>query len=355
MNNTQIYAVITEKIIANLETAGSWMKLWQVPSPVSINGHYYRGINRLVLSSDPYKSRVYGTFAHIRSNGGQVRKGEKSTIVVFWKNTIDQDEMTGEKRKMFLLRFYHVFNSEQADFDEQGTKKIADLQNLVCKKVNSEHLEAEAIIEGYVGRPDIIYSDKDDRAFYAPVADLISIPDKKYFLNSSAFYRVLLHEYGHSTGHPKRLNRFDGMSNIYGDIPYSKEELVAELCSAFLAGIANLDMDIRNSAAYIRGWSSVLRDNQKWIMWAAARAEKAADHILGIVTTYESSEETAKSGVGIEVPEMVEEPFSEYTEDEDLDEDEEYPWENEYHDEQWYFDTYTDCMGNCFSDADPGL
>ena len=80
MNNSQIYAAITEKIIANLETAGSWMKLWQVPSPVSMNGHYYRGINRLVLSSDPYKSRVYGTFQQIRSNGGQVRKGEKSAF-----------------------------------------------------------------------------------------------------------------------------------------------------------------------------------------------------------------------------------------------------------------------------------
>jgi len=309
MNNSQIYAAITEKIIANLETAGSWMKLWQVPSPVSLNGHYYRGINRLALSSDPYKSRVYGTFQQIRSNGGQVRKGEKSTIVVFWKNTISQDETTGETKKMFLLKFYHVFNSEQADFDEQGKKKIAELQKLVDEKVNTEHLEAEAIIEGFQGRPEIIYSDKDDRAFYAPVADLISIPDKKYFINSSAFYRTLFHECGHASGHPKRLNRFDGMSNSFGDIPYSKEELVAELCSSFLAGIANLEMDIRNSAAYIRGWASALRDNQKWVMWAAARAEKAADYILGIVPTYIPSEEKVSSEVISEVPEL--EPITE--------------------------------------------
>ena len=198
MNNSQIYAAITEKIIANLETAGSWMKLWQVPSPVSMNGHYYRGINRLVLSSDPYKSRVYGTFQQIRSNGGQVRKGEKSTIVVFWKSSVEKDETTGETKKMFLLKFYHVFNSEQADFDDQGTRKIAELQDLVNEKVNSEHLEAEAIIEGYQGRPEIIFSDKDDRAYYAPVADLISVPDKKYFTSSSAFYRVVYHEMSHN-------------------------------------------------------------------------------------------------------------------------------------------------------------
>jgi len=302
MNNSQIYAAITEKIITNLETAGSWMKLWQVPSPVSMNGHYYRGINRLALSSDPYKSRVYGTFQQIRSNGGQVRKGEKSTIVVFWKTGMEQDEATGLTKKTFLLRFYHVFNSEQADFDDQGKQKIAQLQSLVDEKVNDEHLEAESIIQGYDRGPEIIFSDKDDRAYYAPVADLISVPHRKYFTSSSAFYRVLFHEMGHSTGHPKRLNRYDGMSNSYGDIPYSKEELVAELCSSFLAGIAHLDPDIRNSAAYIRGWASVLRDNQKWVMWAAARAEKAADHILCIDSSYAKSEEKVTTEVTSEVP-----------------------------------------------------
>jgi antirestriction protein ArdC len=107
---------------------------------------------------------------------------------------------------------------------------------------------------------------------------------------------------GHSVGHPKRLNRFDGMSNSYGDIPYSKEELIAELGSSFLAGIAHLDMDIRNSAAYIKGWASALRDNQKWIMWAAARAEKSADYILGIDSSYAASEEKTKAEATSEVP-----------------------------------------------------
>jgi antirestriction protein ArdC len=92
------------------------------------------------------------------------------------------------------------------------------------------------------------------------------------------------------------------MSNSFGDIAYSKEELVAELCSAFLAGIANLDMDIRNSAAYIKGWASALRDNQKWIMWAAARAEKAADYILGIESSFAGLEEKTTSEVICEVP-----------------------------------------------------
>ncbi len=284
MNNTQIYAAITEKIIANLETAGSWKKLWQIPSPVSLNGHYYRGINRLILSSDPFKSRVYGTFQQIRANGGKVRKGEKATIVVFWKMSVNKDEATQENKRMFLLRYFHVFNTEQADFDEQGLQKIAQLQNLVEERHNESHVDAEEIISGYQNKPDIHFSDKDDRAYYSPVADLISVPKMKYFANPSEFFHCLYHEASHSTGHPKRLNRFDGMSNRFGDESYSKEELVAELSSSYLAEIAHLELNIRNSAAYISGWASKLRDNQKWILWAASRAEKATDHILGIAS-----------------------------------------------------------------------
>jgi antirestriction protein ArdC len=207
MNNTQIYAAITEKIIANLETAGSWKKLWQIPSPVSLNGHYYRGINRLILSSDPFKSRVYGTFQQIRANGGKVRKGEKATVVVFWKMSVNKDETTQENKRMFLLRYFHVFNTDQADFDEQDLAKIDQLQSLVEEKHNESHVEAEEIITGYQNKPDIHFSDKDDRAYYSPVADMISVPQMKYFANASEFFRTLYHELGHSTGHPKRLYR----------------------------------------------------------------------------------------------------------------------------------------------------
>jgi antirestriction protein ArdC len=198
MNNAQIYASITEKIIANLETAGSWKKLWQIPSPVSLNGHYYRGINRLILSSDPFKNRVYGTFQQIRANGGKVRKGETATVVVFWKSSINTDEVTKEQRRMFLLRYFHIFNTEQADFDQQGLDKIAQLQNNVEEKHNESHVDAEQIILGYYNKPDIHFSDKDDRAYYSPMADLISVPKMKYFANPSEFFRTVYHELGHN-------------------------------------------------------------------------------------------------------------------------------------------------------------
>ena len=220
-------------------------------------------------------------------------------MVVFWKPSIHTDEVTNEQKKLFLLRYFHIFNTEQADFDQQGLDKIAQLQNLVEERHNESHVDAEQIIIGYKNKPDIHFSDKDDRAYYSPIADMISIPKMKYFANPSEFYKTLYHESVHSVGHPKRLNRFDLSSNRFGDEPYSKEELVAELGSSFLAEIAHLELNIRNSAAYIAGWASKLRDNQKWILWAAARAEKSADYILGI-----NSEEVVPSeSLVVESPE----------------------------------------------------
>jgi antirestriction protein ArdC len=136
------------------------------------------------------------------------------------------------------------------------------------------------------------------------VADLITMPSENQFATAEDFYRILYHEFCHSVGHPKRLNRFEAFSNKFGDELYSKEELVAELCSAVLADRAGLKNRQRNSNAYIRNWAESLRDNQKWIMWAASRAEKAAEYILGTEQIILDEEE-------VQVPEFTEEiaPF----------------------------------------------
>ena len=304
MNNAEVYAAITEKIIANLETSGSWQKFWSLPSPVSLNGHFYRGINLLILSNDKFKSRVYGTFGQIRANGGQVRKGEKSTLIVFWKKTDSKDASTGETDRKFLLRYYHIFNSEQAHFDETGKKKIAELDKSTLDRKSANQVPAEQIISGYKGIPEIHYADQEVSPSYSPVADLITMPSENQYATDEDFYRILFHEMGHSTGHPKRLDRFEAFNNKFGDEPYSKEELVAELCSSFLADRAGLTQRQRNSNAYLRDWAQALRDNQKWIMWAASRAEKAADHILG-------TEQVILEDDQVQVPELVEEnePF----------------------------------------------
>ena len=130
MNNAEVYAAITEKIIANLETSGSWQKFWDLPSPVSLNGHFYRGINYLILSNDQFKSRVYGTFGQIRANGGQVRKGEKSTLIVFWKKIDLKNASTGETDSKFILRYYHILIANRLTSMIQVNRKLPSLTRL---------------------------------------------------------------------------------------------------------------------------------------------------------------------------------------------------------------------------------
>ena len=227
-----------------------------------------------------------------------VRKGEKATTVVFWKKTTEKDEITGKQVNKFLLRLYYVFNTDQADFDQQGNEKIASLQKTVDDKVFNDTVEAQSIVDGYQNGPTISYT-SNDKACYQPFADHISVPDIKYFVSPAEFYNTIYHEMGHSTGHSKRLNRFESGENHFGDEPYSKEELVAELCASYLTSIAHLELDYRNAAAYIRSWSEKLRDNKQWIVWAASRAEKAADLILGIKSSVPSE---STENVEIEAP-----------------------------------------------------
>ncbi|NCA76924.1 MAG: DUF1738 domain-containing protein [Alphaproteobacteria bacterium] len=286
MIKSEIYAAITEKIIANLESCGSWQQMWRTVLPVSLNGHVYRGINRLMLANDRFQSRVYGTFQQIRANGGQVRKGEKSTLVVFWKRLKSTDPVTLEEKTKYLLRYYHVFNSEQAHFDEIGKQKIEKMNGTAP---GQPVMKAEQIILGFRDAPKIIFDQSDNAPCYYPSIDEIHVPPMATFTTVEAFYRVLYHECCHATMHESRLNRPEGRGNKFGDENYTKEELVAELGSAFLANVAGFS-DLQNTSAYIRNWSGHLRENHKLIVWAASRAEKAAEYILG-THTQEFSEE----------------------------------------------------------------
>ena len=204
----------------------------------------------------------------------------------------------------FILRYYHIFNSEQAHFDDTGKQKIAELVKATIDRKSAQFVPAEQIISGFKGRPEIHYADLDISPSYSPVADLITMPSENQYATAEDFYRISYHELGHASGHPKRLNRFEAFSNKFGDELYSREELVAELCSSFLADRAGLTNRQRNSNAYINSWATSLRDNQKWIMWAASRAEKAAEYILGNEQITLDEEET-------QVPEFAEEvaPF----------------------------------------------
>jgi antirestriction protein ArdC len=145
--------------------------------------------------------------------------------------------------------------------------------------------KAEKIVEGYKN-PPTIFHDQQDRNFYSPPSDEVHLTTPEQFISNEEYYSTTFHELVHSTGHSSRLNRGNDTRNRNSNNElqeYSREELVAEIGSTYLCGIAGIDRDavIKNSAGYIQSWKKKLEENTDWIVWAGTRASKACDHILG--------------------------------------------------------------------------
>jgi antirestriction protein ArdC len=184
-----------------------------------------------------------------------------------------EDKDKEGKELLFLLRHYTVFNLEQC----QGIKSppLGEPVNPIQK--------CEDIVAGYRTKPEIRFNNRD-KSFYFPSKDYISIPSRQTFNSSESYYSILFHEMTHSTGHEKRLGRFNSKdySRPFASEDHSKEELIAEFRSAFLcaeAGIDNSELD--NSAAYIQSWLKVLRNDKRLLISASSQGSKATRYILG--------------------------------------------------------------------------
>ena len=144
--------------------------------------------------------------------------------------------------------------------------------------------EAERIKTEYMTREHLKILEKlTDKAFYSPAFDYIQVPCKEQYRNVEEFYSTLFHEMVHSTGYKTRLDREDVKDCMYfGSENYSKEELTAELGSAFLVNLLGIETknSFRNSSAYIQGWLRKLRGDKKFIISASSKAEKAVKYIL---------------------------------------------------------------------------
>ena len=218
---------------------------------------------------------AYGTFKQWTEKGGKIRKGEKSEIVVFWKfQIIEEENEDGEKeeKKIPMLRYYNVFHISQVD----GVELKEELPEV-------EPIEsAEKIKRDYVEREHIkILEYATNEAFYSPAGDFIQVPERGQYKDIDEFYSTLYHEMVHSTGHKNRLNRLEKDAH-FGNEVYSKEELVAELGSASIMNMLGLETKktIRNSAAYIQSWIRVFKNDPRFIVSAAGKAEKAVKFIL---------------------------------------------------------------------------
>ncbi len=274
--NIKAYERITERI-ETLLAAGvvPWHKPWKASTGLPrnlITQKPYRGINVFLLMAMGYESPNWLTFRQAIQLGGSVKKGEKSCPVVFWKQFKIEDEESGEAKKIPMLRIYHVFNTVQCE----GLKTVPAPAEVPLAVTSAAEIVAK------MPQPPKIKSGMS-HAFYQPVNDTVGMPERKRFETEDAYHATIFHELIHSTGHESRLKRKSIMEkNGFGSMPYCKEELVAELGSAFLCGQAEIvDRTIDNSAAYIEGWLDSLKNDPTLIVYAAAQAQKAADFILG--------------------------------------------------------------------------
>lgn len=272
---------VTDRITAALE-AGTvpWRKPWssETGAPRSLDGRYYNGINMILLGLSEYADPRWGTFKTVQRHGGKVRKGERGSLVVFWKQlTVADETAPSGKRTIPMLRHFIVFNAEQTDgLNLEPIVPVHDVPGIAG---------ADVVYQGYAQSPRLQHG--GGRAYYQPATDLVQMPERGTFETAEGYYLTLWHELTHSTGHQSRLARKDlADMERFGDASYSREELCAEIGSAMIAartGVVAPDID--QSAAYIGSWLRALRNDKKLIVSAAARAQHAADHILGAAVT----------------------------------------------------------------------
>lgn len=273
-----IYEMVTDRIIEQLEKGYiPWQKPWTGVHDGAYNrisNKPYSLLNQMLLS----KTGEYASFKQWTELGGHIRKGEKAEIVTFWKiQQIEEENEDGEKiiKQLPLLRYYNVFHISQVEGVEPKNIDLNELQPIE---------EAERIKTEYMQREHIKILEKvTDKAFYSPSLDYIQVPCKEQYQNIEEFYSTLFHEMTHSTGHKVRLDRKDVKDCVYfGSENYSKEELCAELGSAFIINKLGIESSksFNNSTAYIQSWLRVLKNDKKFIISASSRAEKAVKYIL---------------------------------------------------------------------------
>lgn len=286
-----LYDAATAQIIADLEAGRvPWVQPWGeadrdgaatagVALPRNaLTGRPYSGVNVLILwgavIAQGYPVQGWLTFRQALAAGGCVRKGERGTTVVYADRFTPEAEQaraveTGEEAKTvaFLKRFT-VFNVAQCDGLPPG---------LAPDPAPLPEREIVPVAEAVIAASGVEFRIGGRQAFYAPAHDFVQVPPQPAFFDQVNYYRTALHELTHATGHPSRLDR--KLVTAFGTRDYAREELIAELGSAFLCASLGIVPTVRH-ADYLGSWLEVLREDNRAIFRAASAATKAADWLL---------------------------------------------------------------------------
>ena len=283
-----VYACVTAQIINAIEQGvGTWKMPWHTSgrfafSPINVTSKKpYRGINTVCLwaaaQSKGYESGEWGTYQQWQDRGAQVRKGEKATLVVFWKfansgNRADDadgadDSLHASGSRLLFTKGYSVFNAAQVD----GYAPKVDAERAIPERIEL----AETFFRG-IGS-DLRHG--GNQAFYSRAGDYVQMPSFAAFRDGLSYYSVLAHEHTHWTANAARCNR--ELGKRFGDSAYAAEELIAELGAAFTCAHLGLTTEPREDhAQYIQSWLKVLKADKRAIFTAASKAQQAADWMM---------------------------------------------------------------------------
>ena len=288
-----IYARVTDKIIESLENGTRpWLKPWSVEHcaghinrPLRANGKPYNGVNILILWAESlekgFVAPIWMTYKQSSDLGGQVRKGEHGSQIVY-ASTFTKEEQTPtgetEAHKIPFLKTYTVFNVEQIDgLPEHYYSKPLNPLPLTARLEHADDFFCNTGATIRIG---------GNRAYFSITDDYIQLPPFEAFHSAESHAATLAHEMTHWTRHPKRLDRDLGRKH-FGDEGYAREELVAELGSAFLGADLGLMPEIQeNHAAYIESWLKVLKNDKRFIFTAASLATKAVEYLHSLQPGY---------------------------------------------------------------------
>lgn len=286
---TEYAEEVAARIIEQLKQGTApWQKPWK-PGELRLpynptTGKEYRGMNSMWLHMQGYSDPRWMTYNQAGEAGAQVRRGAKGTHIVYWKFT-EERKLTDDKGKPVLdadgkprtitvelerPRSFTavVFNAEQID----------GLPPLEAKQLSSEperHARAETILANSGAQIEHVAG---DRAFYRPSTDSITLPERAQFPTADGYYATALHELGHWTGHPSRMDR--DLAHPFGSEGYAREELRAEIASLMLGERLEIGHDPGQHAAYVGSWIKKLEEDPREIFRAAADAEKIASYVL---------------------------------------------------------------------------